>query len=165
MFEAKKIQTNWSQRSSCDVGSLLHAFFHVELPVHSKSCAGHGVWLEESDSEVSSPRKPRHDVGQTARGAGGHPQMTIGSSESNGCRDLNQSKLIENRNPVGKCVDNFLIPSFGTCWRTQGYEGQVATQTCNQHERDELRSVFSCRRAGMFHSWSCGIRSLIATML
>ena len=76
MFEAKKIQTNWSQRSSCDVGSLLHAFFHVELPVHSKSCAGHGVWLEESDSEVSSPRKPRHDVGQTARGAGGHPQMT-----------------------------------------------------------------------------------------
>ena len=40
---------------------------------------------------------------------------------------LNITPLIKKRNPVGKHVDNFLIPSFGAYRRTKGYKGKVAT--------------------------------------
>ena len=49
------------------------------------------------------------------------------SVESRSPAQLDITPLIKNRNPVGKHADNFLIPSFGTCRRTQGYKGQVAT--------------------------------------
>ena len=42
-------------------------------------------------------------------------------AESRSNAQLDSTPLIKNRNPVGKCVDNFLIPPFGTCRRTKGH--------------------------------------------
>ena len=44
------------------------------------------------------------------------------SAESRSTAQLDVTPQIENRNPVGKHADNFLIPSFGACRRTKGYE-------------------------------------------
>ena len=54
---------------------------------------------------------------------------------------MDVTPLIENRDPVGEHVDNFLIPSFRTCQRTQGHKGDFSASSCGEDDADSGNEI------------------------